>query len=77
MSNQIVTIHIPKKKVHVDYTEEEIRDIFKREYEKQQSLFGFFDLNRFGKRKSMPKLLHVETGADSNSKPDVSGIDQT
>ena len=38
MRNQIVIIHIPKKKVHVDYTDQEIRDIFKEEYKKQQQL---------------------------------------
>ena len=39
MEQQIVIIHIPRKKVHVDFTDQEIRHIFKEEYKKQQLIF--------------------------------------
>ena len=72
MSNQIVTIHIPKKKLQLDYyTDHEIRDIFKREYAKQQSLFGFFDFSRFLGRKRMTEFLHVQTRSNADSQADI------
>ena len=76
MRSQIVIIHRKKRKVHnnIDYTDQEIRDIFKSEYAKQEQLF--FKFSRFLGRKRMSEFLHVETGADSNSQSDVSGVDQ-
>ena len=79
MSRQIVIIHHPKKKknTNVNYADHEIRDIFKKEYNKQQSLFGFFDFSRFLGRKRMSKFLHVQTRANADSQADVRGIDKT
>ena len=72
MSRQIVIIHYPKKKLQLDYyTDHEIRDIFKREYAKQQSLFGFFDFSRFLGRKRMTEFLHVQTRSNADSQADI------
>ena len=73
MDRQIVIIHYPKKKknTNVNYTDHEIRDIFKKEYAKQESLFGFFDFSRFLGMKRMTKLLHVQTRSNADSQADI------